>query len=303
PEDELNCGACGYATCREHAIAIYKGLAESEMCLPYTIEELKRTCGELTHSNQQLARTQEALRHSEKLASMGQLAAGIAHEVNNPLGTVLMLSHILLDELGPDNKMREDLSMVAHEADRCRNIVSGLLQFARKNKVEARTIDLRQLVSRAVQTLRPPAGVSVRVEHTETDTVAEIDEDQITQVLTNLVSNALAAMPKQGVLTLRTHGDEHDVHLIVTDTGVGIPKENLSKIYEPFFTTKKSGEGTGLGLAVIYGIVKMHHGDIRVRTNADPAHGPTGTTFSVSLPRKRRVSDTHETSDAVEPAA
>ena len=290
PEDELNCGACGYETCREHAVAIYKGLAESEMCLPYTIEQLRATCRELAVSNERLASTQEALMQSEKLASMGQLAAGIAHEVNNPLGTVLMLSHTLLEELPPDSPHREDLALIASEAERCRKIVSGLLQFARKNKVEARTTNLCGLVEKTVQMLRIPCNIRVRYEHAVQDLRAEVDRDQLAQVLTNLINNAVDAMPDGGVLTLRTGGDDQRVWFAVCDTGVGIPPENRKKIFEPFFTTKNPGKGTGLGLSVTYGIVKMHHGDIRVESNADPTAGPTGTTFTVTLPRQRPTS-------------
>ena len=161
PEDELNCGACGYETCRDHAIAICKGLAESEMCLPYVIEELEKTCGELKLSNEQLASVQEALRHSERLASMGQLAAGIAHEVNNPLGTVLMLAHTLLEEVQSSGALHEELGLIASEADRCRKIVSGLLQFARKNRVDAQRTNIAGLARQALRTLAAPANVAV----------------------------------------------------------------------------------------------------------------------------------------------
>lgn len=290
PEDELNCGACGYETCREHAVAIYKGLAESEMCLPYTIEQLKTTCRDLAVSNERLASTQEALMQSEKLASMGQLAAGIAHEVNNPLGTVLMLSHTLLEELGRDGPLHEDLAMIASEAERCRKIVSGLLQFARKNKVETRATNLCGLTERTVRMLRIPAGVTVKFEHAIQDLRAEVDRDQVAQVLTNLINNAVDAMPDGGELTIRTGGNERDVHIQVCDTGCGIPPENRKKVFEPFFTTKPAGRGTGLGLSVTYGIVKMHHGDVRVESNVDPGAGPTGTTFTVTLPRQRAPS-------------
>ncbi len=291
PEDELNCGACGYETCREHAVAIYKGLAESEMCLPYTIEQLKTTVKDLAVSNERLASTQEALMQSEKLASMGQLAAGIAHEVNNPLGTVLMLAHTLLEEQPPDSAQREDLALMASEAERCRKIVSGLLQFARKNKVEARTTNLPALVEKTTRMLQIPARIKVQYVHANDDLRAEVDRDQLAQVLTNLINNAVDAMPQSGVLTLRTSGTERDVRIEVGDNGIGIPAENCKKIFEPFFTTKAAGKGTGLGLSVTYGIVKMHHGDIRVQSNADPAAGPTGTMFTVTLPRQRRVEE------------
>ncbi|MBK9118662.1 MAG: 4Fe-4S dicluster domain-containing protein [Phycisphaerales bacterium] len=290
PVDELNCGACGYETCREHAIAVVKGLAESEMCLPYTIEQLRRTCEDLTSSNRELASAQEALMQSEKLAHMGQLAAGIAHEVNNPLGTVLMLSHVLLDELPAEAGQREDLAMIVAEADRCKKIVAGLLHFARKNKVEAQRVSLRELIDGVAEGVRRQRGLEIAVEHLNGNLEVEIDRDQILQVVMNFVTNAQAAMPEGGVLRFRTGGDDETVWFAVQDTGVGIAPEHRKKIWEPFFTTKKAGEGTGLGLAVAYGIIKMHHGDARVETNADPAAGPTGTTFTVRLPRRRGTS-------------
>lgn len=285
PDDELNCGACGYDTCREHAMAIYKGLAESEMCLPYTIDLLRKALKEVEASHQQLADAQEALLQSEKLASMGQLAAGIAHEVNNPLGVVLMYAHLLLDDSDPKSSVREDLQMIVEQADRCKKIVAGLLHFARQNKVVRYPADVRELVDRALRGVQIPDNVTVVRDHQVEDPVAEIDRDQIVQVLTNLVTNAVAAMENGGTLTIRTTGDDSRIRLSVVDTGVGIPEENIKKIFEPFFTTKQMGKGTGLGLAVTYGIVKMHSGDIRVTSNANPAAGQTGSTFTVTLPR------------------
>ena len=292
--DELDCGACGYDTCLAHAIAIDKGLAESEMCLPYTIDQLKRTVGELAVSNTQLASAQEALMHSERLASMGQLAAGIAHEVNNPLGVVLMYTHLLLDEHGApgdpgEERLREDLSVIVEQTDRCKKIVAGLLNFARQNKVALAPTDVRRLVDMSLRVLAPAPGVTVTALHDGPDPLAELDGDQVAQVLTNLVENAYAAMPAGGELVVRTGGDADRVVITVSDTGVGIPRENLGKVFEPFFTTKQIGKGTGLGLAVSYGIAKMHRGDLAVTSNADPAAGPTGTTFTLTIPRRGQL--------------
>lgn len=135
PEDELNCGACGYNTCREHAIAIIKGIAETEMCLPYTIDRLHSLLEELNISNKELRDAQEALKKTEKLATMGQLSAGIAHELNNPLGVIIMYANILYEECPPDDPKRKDLEMIVSQAERCRQIVKGLLNFARKIKL------------------------------------------------------------------------------------------------------------------------------------------------------------------------
>jgi signal transduction histidine kinase len=145
---------------------------------------------------------------------------------------------------------------------------------------------VRELVHRSVKTLTIPQNITVAIETDVEDPVAEIDRDQIIQVLTNLLTNAIAAMEKGGELAVRVTGDPNSIRFIVTDTGVGIPEQNINKVFEPFFTTKQIGKGTGLGLAVTYGIVKMHCGDIRVESNADPATGPTGTTFTVTLPRR-----------------
>jgi signal transduction histidine kinase/iron only hydrogenase large subunit-like protein len=285
-KDELNCGACGYATCREHATAILRGLAEDKMCLPYTIEQLRGMVEELAHSHRELVSTQEALMQSEKLASMGQLAAGVAHEVNNPLGVVLLYAHMLLKECEPGAGRRQDLTLIVEQADRCKKIVSGLLHFARQNKVLRQPVDLREVVARGLRSVTVPAAVAVTIRHQLADPVAELDADQMVQVITNLVSNACAAMPNGGTLAIETDDRPEAVRLHVGDTGQGIPPEVRPKVFDPFFTTKQIGQGTGLGLAVTYGIIKMHQGDITFTTNHNPAAGPTGTRFTVTLPRR-----------------
>lgn len=285
-EDELNCGACGYETCRNHAIAIYKGLAESEMCLPFAIDQLKNTVEELAQTSDELAGTQVALKHAEKMADMGQLAAGIAHEVNNPLGVVLMFAHTLLEEHSGNAELQDDLKTITVQADRCKKIVAGLLDFARQNKVTRVPVNVADMIKKVVSVINRPAGIDLEFTGDDIELFAELDEDQMAQVLTNLATNAYQAMGDTGKLTVFCGGDADKVVIQATDTGRGIPRENLKKIFEPFFTTKGRGEGTGLGLAVTYGIVKMHRGQITVDSNADPHSGPTGTTFTVTLPRR-----------------
>ncbi len=287
PRHELNCGACGYPSCRDLASAIYVGLAEPTMCLPHSIEQLRSTVDELARSHDELASAQEALVRSEKLASMGQLAAGIAHEVNNPLGVVIMYAHFLMEQLGGRPEYRDDLTMVVEQADRCKKIVSGLLDFARQNKLEHQRFSITDLVHKALRSVPPPLNVHLDVTDAMTDPLVEADPDQLTQVLINLVTNAYAAMPDGGCLRVETAEAGDRFTLLVADTGIGIPDGNLPKVFEPFFTTKKGGKGTGLGLAVTYGIVKMHRGDINVKSNSNPARGETGTSFTVSIPRRR----------------
>ncbi len=286
-KDHLNCGACGYETCVEHAIAIKKGLAESEMCLPWTIENLHNMVRQLEVSNEKLSTMKQALRQSEKLAHMGQLSAGIAHELNNPLGVVIMYSNILLDECRPDDPMREDLKLIAEQAGRCKKIVGGLLNFARKNQVNHQEVNVKELVGHSLESVIVPENVKTEIVCNLTSPQAMLDHEQMTQVISNLIKNAIDAMPQGGTVTLTMKDTPGDIIIEVKDTGTGIKEENRSKIFEPFFTTKGIGHGTGLGLATAYGIVKMHKGQITVESNDDPSKGPTGTSFRIVLPRKK----------------
>jgi C4-dicarboxylate-specific signal transduction histidine kinase len=285
-KDHLDCGACGYETCVDHAVAIVKGLAEEEMCLPNTIDKLHRSVHDLALSNAKLTTMQNALKQSEKLAHMGQLSAGIAHELNNPLGVVIMYSNILLEECKPDDPVRDDLRLIVDQAARCKKIVGGLLNFARKNQVNYQFVNIRKLTESSIEGVVFPDNIKAVIDDNTTSPDALIDSEQVTQVLTNLFKNAIDAMPDGGTLTVRLEDTPGDVIFNVSDTGTGIKEEDKPKIFEPFFTTKGIGKGTGLGLATTYGIVKMHKGQITVETNSDRAKGPTGTTFRIILPRR-----------------
>lgn len=169
-EDMLDCGACGYETCLLHAIAIVKGLAESDMCLPNTIEKLHKSIEELES-------TKAALKHSEKLASMGQLAAGIAHEVNNPLGVVLLYSNLLVDEIDKNSQIYQDVVMISEQAERCKNIVGGLLNFARKNDVNYTNANVEDLVNSVVKSIIKPDTVEIIVINSSRFSEAELDAE------------------------------------------------------------------------------------------------------------------------------
>jgi len=287
-KDHLNCGACGYDTCEAHAIAIVKGLAENEMCLPYTIEKLHNSVKELAVSNEKLVSMQQTLKQTEKMASMGQLSAGIAHELNNPLGVVVMYANILLDEIPNDSDLASDLKLIVEQTNRCKNIVSGLLNFARKNQVNRSEVDAYKLLEQSFDAVIVPDHIQVEKDTQElNDSLITLDQEQMTQILSNLIKNAIDAMPDGGKLTVKMEDDDSYIKFKVSDTGKGIKKEDRDKIFEPFYTTKGIGKGTGLGLATAYGIVKMHNGKISLDSNTDPEEGPTGTTFTIMIPNQQ----------------
>jgi signal transduction histidine kinase len=288
-QDHLDCGACGYDTCLNHARAIAQGLAEVEMCLPYSIDQLHQTIHKLADSRHKLDSVEQALRQSEKLAHMGQLSAGIAHELNNPLGVVIMYSNLLLEDCGDDQQLKEDLQLIVEQAGRCKSIVGGLLNFARKSQVKYNRIELMELLRLSASSIIFPENVAYQVDNRLAQPEAEVDQEQMVQVLTNLLKNGVEAMPHGGTLLVKLE-DNHDwVTIAVKDDGMGIDARDLEKIFEPFYTTKGIGKGTGLGLATTYGVVKMHRGQIDVKSNNKPEKGPTGTEFIIRLPRKRSL--------------
>jgi two-component system, NtrC family, sensor kinase len=283
PEDELNCGACGYETCIEHATAIYLGLAESEMCLPHTIETLKKTASELKESYEQLVEAKNALIQSEKLASLGRMASGIAHEINNPLTGVLTYASLLLEDL-KETEHAEDLETIIRETIRCRTIVRGLLDFARESKHEKEQANLNDIVVNTLQILEKHVNyqkIRIAKELDPRLPLSLLDVNQMRSVVNNLSENAAHAMPDGGALTITTRYDDLNdtIVLAIADTGIGISEENLGRVFDPFFTTKKEGKGTGLGLAVTFGIVKRHHGTIDVKSTPGK-----GTAFTITIP-------------------
>ena len=229
-----------------------------------------------------LRETQRELLHKEKLAAMGQLSAGVAHEINNPLGTILLLSGVLHSETQEGDASREDLEMVIHEATRCKRIVSDLLNFARQQEVLAQATDLNDLLDTVLESVtRQELFKNIQViREYEALTSVQVDPAQLQQVFVNLLINAAEAMDGHGALTLETRMKDQDwVEIKLGDTGLGITEEHLGKLFTPFFTTKDPGKGTGLGLSIVYGIIKMHHGQISVQS-----HVGEGTTFTILLP-------------------
>jgi two-component system NtrC family sensor kinase len=226
--------------------------------------------------------TQQQIGRSEQLASVGRLAAGIAHEINNPLVGVLAFADMMREKENMDEQDRQDLDLIIRETKRVREIVRGLLDFARETPAKKSHVDINELIRQTLRLLgKRDAFASIFIVEDLDDDLppVDVDRNQLQQVLMNLMLNACESMSAGGTLMADSSASDGRVVVKLTDTGCGIKPEHLDKIFEPFFTTKPVGEGTGLGLAVSYGIIQQHGGTLEVQSEAG-----RGTTFTITLP-------------------
>jgi two-component system sensor histidine kinase HydH len=230
---------------------------------------------------------QEQLRHSERLAALGKVAAGVAHELRNPLSTIRLRAQMNLRGTDPET-IRKSSSITIEEINRLDHMVERLLYFARPMRLDLERVDVLAVAKSSAERARSAAqraGVLISIQAGGNPLVADGDESALRQVFDNLVSNAVESLDaKRGSITITGSSEsEGDAILVmVSDTGSGISPEDLTRIFDPFFTTK--GHGTGLGLSISYEIVKAHQGDLRVTSKLGE-----GTTIIVSLPRANRV--------------
>lgn len=260
--------------------------ADQYQRLQENIEQLRQVQLELQARIQAQMDAERKLIQAEKLAAVGEMAAGIAHELNNPLTTVTGFTELVLEELPQDAPSRSDLEMVLREARRARDVVRRLLDFSRRSESERTRVDLNQLVNDALSLtkhLMHTSGVQLELQLSEKLPWVLVDRNQIKQVFLNLFHNALQAMPEGGILRVETRLGERDrrqwVTAVVADTGYGISEADKERIFEPFFTTRAHQGGTGLGLSVTYGIVSDHGGSIEVESQRGQ-----GARFTVWLP-------------------
>jgi len=265
PNRNLDCGACGFSTCREKAIAVVQGLAEKEMCMHYLLTQsrhlysrLDKSHRELKISHDELEQAQRQLIQSEKLASLGQLAAGVAHELNNPLGTITLFSSMLKKDLAHNEKWKKDVNLIIQEAERAAKIVKDLLSFSRETKLKPGLVNINSIIEEAVSLLIKRSlfrDIQVKQELETSIPTTFADPDLLKQVFFNIILNGAQAMEGSGELTIRSHAVNggKEVEIQIEDTGAGIKEKFLPRLFDPFFTTKE--KGTGLGLALVYGIV------------------------------------------------
>jgi two-component system NtrC family sensor kinase len=230
--------------------------------------------------------TKSKIMESERLALIGQLAANVAHELNNPLQGIVTYSHLLLEKMPSDasEKTASSLHRIVTQANRCRDIIRGLLDFSRQRKPDTTICDINAVIQECVTFVENQASFQ-NIEFNElleTDmSMTVVDPSQMQQVFLNMIINAAEAMEDGGTLTLETRSNltENSIEISITDTGYGIPEEHFAKLFDPFFTTKEVGHGTGLGLAISYGIIKEHGGEISVESKVGE-----GSTFLIRLP-------------------
>ncbi|HEX8950096.1 MAG TPA: ATP-binding protein [Dissulfurispiraceae bacterium] len=244
--------------------------------------KLKDSMKSLEYVIERLREKQAQLVEAEKLASIGKLAAGIAHEINNPLTSVLTFSSLMLEQTHEDDPRHKRLKMIVGETTRARNIVRQVLSFAKEAPLKKERMDVNRPVGEIIDSLvAQEAFKDIELITNLAGGLPELDIDpvQIGQVVLNVLLNAVHAITPPGKISVATRKEDGFVELVVNDTGKGIPGENLQKIFDPFFTTKDKTKGTGLGLAVSYGIIKKHGGEIEVSSTVG-----MGTTFTVKLP-------------------
>jgi two-component system NtrC family sensor kinase len=255
---------------------------------------------------QQLRAAQAEAAQGEKLASVGLLAAGIAHELNNPLTGILTFSHLMRKKMPDGSQDAEDLDLVIRETKRCATIIRRLLDFAREKAPEKKFADLNQIISDTVRITERPAhlrDIDITMELAADLPPVWVDADLIKQVIMNILVNAQHAIEEKGSITIRSRRFPKArspepgadpvpmVEISITDTGCGIPEKNLQRIFDPFFTSKEVGKGTGLGLSVSHGIVRAHGGAIEVESKVGE-----GSTFRVYLPMEPPAGDAESSS-------
>jgi len=261
--------------------------------LQHALGQYRKELAERERAEESLRKREHLHVESEKLAAVGRLAAGVAHEINNPLTAVLTFSHLLREKEDLGEQDKQDLDLIIHETSRASEIVRGLLDFARERPALKEILDLNDVVRRTIQLLSSQKvfqRIALRAYLQEDLSPVSGDMNRLQQVLLNLSLNACEAMQDGGTLKITTLADGKNVLLKVTDTGCGIEQEHLSHVFEPFFSTKPAGKGTGLGLSVSYGIVQRHGGTLEVES-----HLGNGTTFTIVLPSvEDEQSDHHD---------
>jgi signal transduction histidine kinase len=260
-----------------NAAIVYEG--EKEVATIGFFHDLR----EYLEMQAQLKKTQIQLLQAEKMSSLGKLAAGVAHQLNNPLGGITLFAKLILEDYDLPDGARDDIGRILRDAQRCSDTVKELLEFARQTKREMHPLDINKSISRTLFLLESQMifhNILIECNYDNNLPMVSADSQQFNHVLMNIILNAADAMEGSGKLTVTTGRvpDKNRIFVEITDTGGGIPEHVLPHIFEPFFTTKEEGKGTGLGLSMVYGIIENHGGTIAVESELGK-----GTKFRIEL--------------------
>jgi len=271
-------------------IGVAKDLRETKWLLAEaaTAEAERAKAKELEKAYKELQDLQSQLIHSERLASIGQLAAGVAHEINNPLGGILVYSHLLREDLSAGDSKRANVETIINQASRCKDIVKRLLDFARQPEPKVEPISINVVLEETLSLVKDQALFhNIKIVTKSHPALPHImgDRSQLQQAFMNIILNAAEAMDGEGNLIIASDvlQDSPFLEVAITDNGCGIPPGNIKRLFEPFFTTKKAGHGTGLGLAITAEIIERHNGSVEVESKVGE-----GTTFSIKLPSETK---------------
>jgi signal transduction histidine kinase len=248
-------------------------------------ERVEQRTRALAIEAEQRMQLEKHMAQTEKLAAIGELSAGIAHEINNPLGIILGFNQLLIRAEKPDSPRLKDLKKIEKNVKHCKSIISDLLNFSRSSKTKKELVNILMVIDEAIDLMKNTdfSTIELQKNYQENLPLVFIDTEKIKQVFINLLMNAKYAMGKKGLISITGAVDQYNGcdHIFITigDTGCGIGKNIINRIFDPFFTTKPTGEGTGLGLSVSYGIIQNHGGDILVETEEQK-----GTKFTIVLP-------------------
>ncbi len=269
-----NCSVCGYPSCAEFAQALLRGDAESNYCFPALIRKMERV--------------DERILRSERLASVGQIASALAHEVNNPLGLASGYAQAIAGDERLPADLREIIGLIREEIENAASTIQNLLSLSRDRPLKFERVNLYEVLAATLRLVAPrleTSGISLKFNYVPSPVLLECDPYGLQQVFTNLVLNAWQAMPEGGTMNVSVEAGPEQVELAFRDTGGGIKPEHLPRLFDPFFTTKPPGEGTGLGLTIAYNIIERHQGDIRVWSQLGK-----GTEFKITLPLSQGMS-------------
>ncbi|MDZ7741691.1 MAG: Cache 3/Cache 2 fusion domain-containing protein [Bacteroidota bacterium] len=261
-------------------------LALSAFVYFVTSEKIHRFLNAIESSNKKLSSAREALKRSEKLAELGQLSSAIFKEINKPLSNIFEKAKSLQENFDKDSSVYQNLQEISSQARKGKNTLSGILNFSSDTRMTLKETNINEMLDICAREMIVPGNVRLLVEKDPRDPSLYLDTSKMIQAIKNILKNSIESLSAKGNVKLKAESGNRQLVISIEDDGPGIDQAEFERLFDPFYQSdRQEGKGAGLGLAVSYGIIKMHQGEINIRSNTDPAAGPTGTTIRISLNR------------------